>query len=116
LVREGYTPVILRDDLAARLKAQIEQRYRSERRKPELSTFIQDVLWKWLEDQEDEQRFTHVNTWEDKVRITDRQHPNTLIDVLIREGKLYCTFDKRANCEHVGFVWTLPQVRRALST
>ena len=35
---------------------------------------------------------------------------NRIAEVLLKEGELQCLLDERADCVHVGFVYSLPEL------
>jgi hypothetical protein len=43
------------------------------------------------------------------VFIKDR-NKNRVIELIVRDGDLWCDLDKAKDCSHIGFAWAIPQV------
>ena len=46
---------------------------------------------------------------QDRVVLKDNKR-NRIAEVLLKEGELQCLLDERADCVHVGFVYSLPEL------
>jgi len=118
LVKKGWTQVILKDALASKVQARLEEVYKNKQRKPELSTYIQDILWEVIESEEILRRYgpflSKFAVEDDKVFLRDNRK-NTLVELDFRDGELFCQEDERFDCVHVGFAWALPEVYKALN-
>jgi Arc/MetJ-type ribon-helix-helix transcriptional regulator len=77
--------------------------------------FVMDAIRTFLKPFEEliENRFQHINVFEDHVTILDRIK-NSLVDVYFRNGKPYCEYDKSFDCEHIIFALNIPEVREDL--
>jgi hypothetical protein len=40
---------------------------------------------------------------------------NRVVDLLIKNGKITCLFDKKDDCMHVGFAYSIPSVNKLLN-
>ncbi|HZE79235.1 MAG TPA: hypothetical protein VE089_11875 [Nitrososphaeraceae archaeon] len=49
-----------------------------------------------------------------RVVVKDNKR-NRIAEVLLKDGQLQCLLDKRADCVHVGFVYSLPDLYRILN-
>ncbi|MCL4436383.1 MAG: hypothetical protein M1387_06695 [Thaumarchaeota archaeon] len=118
MVKKGWTQVILKDELACTLLARLEEVYKNKPRKPELSTFIQDILWEVIESEEILRRYgpflSKFAVEPGKVFLRDNRK-DTLVELDFRDGELFCQEDERFDCVHVGFAWALPEVYKALN-
>ena len=117
MVKAGYTEVILKDDLAARLTERIEQEYTGHRFKPKLSSYVQDLLWEMLERDPKLQRYgpflAYRGATDGRIRIQDN-FLGSLVEIQIRDGKLMCLEDRRDDCLHVGFAFAVSEVHKVL--
>lgn len=118
MVKEGWTQIIVKDDLAARLRARLEEEHRLARRKPELSTYVQDLLWDVLERDEILRRYgpfmEYREAYDSRIRLQDNRS-HELVEVQARDGKLVCLKDHREDCVHVGFCFAIPEVYKVLA-
>ncbi len=118
MVKKGWTQVILKDELANKVQARLEEAYKNKPRKPELSTYIQDILWEIIESEETLRRYgpflSKFAVEDDKVFLRDNRK-NTLVELNLKDGELFCQEDEQTNCVHVGFAWALPEVYRAMN-
>lgn len=73
-------------------------------------------LIEWFISKQPKPRFEHFNVCDDHVTIIDRAiQPDELLNVYIRDKKLYCESCQTDNCVHVGYAWTIPKVREKLN-
>lgn len=119
MVKPGYTQVIVKNDLAERVKKKINREYQNKMSKPELSTYVQEVLWDVVESDEVMREYgAYLEKYsldEDKVLIRDnRPNVHRIAEITFSDGMLYCTLDKSTDCLHVGFAWSIPAVYRVL--
>lgn len=117
LTREGWTNLVIKDELKDKLEERINKEYTSQRRKPQLSTYIQDLLWEVIESDEILRRygpFLEEDAIEpDRVFIKDNRLRRTA-ELTIESGDLYCDIDQSLNCVHIGFAWAIPRVYKAM--
>jgi hypothetical protein len=50
----------------------------------------------------------------DRVILKDNKQ-NRIIEVMVRNGELYCLLDERSDCVHVGFAYSIPEVYSAIN-
>jgi predicted CopG family antitoxin len=46
---------------------------------------------------------------QNRVTLKDNKR-NRIVEVLLKDGELQCLLDERADCVHVGFVYSLPEL------
>jgi hypothetical protein len=46
---------------------------------------------------------------QNRVVLKDNKR-NRIVEVMLKEGELQCLLDERADCVHVGFVYSLPEL------
>jgi len=118
--RKGYVSLILAEDLADKVRERIKEEYTRERKPPELSTYVQKLLWEIIESDEAIKRvgpyLEKVAIHEDTILIRDnRRKVDRIVEVKLRNNELYCTHDESLECVHIGFAWALPEVYKALN-
>ncbi|MBI2184218.1 MAG: hypothetical protein HYU39_04580 [Thaumarchaeota archaeon] len=59
-------------------------------------------------------RLQHFNVNEDHITVIDNELGGRLIDVYIRERRLWCDSCRRDDCIHVGYAWSIDDVKRTL--
>jgi hypothetical protein len=47
---------------------------------------------------------------QNRVVLKDNKRNNRIAEVMLKEGELQCLLDERADCVHVGFVYSLPEL------
>ena len=40
---------------------------------------------------------------------------NRIVELKIKKGKIFCEFDKKDDCIHVGFAYSIPEVNKLLN-
>jgi hypothetical protein len=60
-------------------------------------------------------RFKHINSKEDHITLLDNLQ-RRIIDVYVKDGKLYCEQDASNNCEHTRAVSKYPEVKKLFKT
>lgn len=117
MVRKGWTQVIVKDDLTERMRRRLEDEYRSKARKPQLSTYVQDILWQIIEEDEILRQcgpFLEKMTVEsDRIFIKDNRM-DEIAELRLKDGRLHCGRDNSFECVHVGFAWAIPEVYRTM--
>src|SRR5215217_4663825 len=51
---------------------------------------------------------------QNRVVLQDNKR-NRIAEVMLKEGELQCLLDERADCVHVGFVYSLPEIYSRIS-
>ena len=66
-----------------------------------------------------QKRFSHQNTYEDKVRILDNRigQMGDIVTIFLRgkEKDGFCDYCERNDCIHVKYMWDLPDVKEILT-
>ena len=117
--RKGYVPIILKEELADKVRERLEEEYGEERKLPQLSTYVQKLLWDIIESNEILKNYgpylEKVAIHEDTILIRDnRRKVDRIVEVKLRDNELFCTYDEGFECVHIGFAWALPEVYKAL--
>lgn len=83
-----------------------------------LSQFVDSAIRELLEKLESS-RFSHINTYDDKVRISDDKigRFGDIVTVFLRddEKKGFCDYCESHKCIHVKYMWELPDVVKILN-
>jgi len=53
---------------------------------------------------------SHFNVYEDHVTIKD-EDLERYVDVQVKGGRLYCTYDETESCGHVDYAWQIDRVQ-----
>jgi hypothetical protein len=80
------------------------------------SAFITSILNKSLEQTpplQNESMMKMVYLKNNLLAIQDNLH-NRVVDLSIKDGKITCLFDKKDDCIHVGFAYSIPSVNKLL--
>ena len=79
--------------------------------------FVDSAIRELLEAIE-QRRFSHQNTYEDKVRILDNNigEMGDIVEVFLKDDvkKAFCGYCEKEDCVHVKYMWDLPQVTKIL--
>ena len=51
---------------------------------------------------------------EDDIIFLKDNRLTKIVLLRVREGELYCDLDKKKDCAHVGFAWSIPKVYRIM--
>jgi hypothetical protein len=110
----------LKDDLADKIKDRLKKDHAEDFKPPELSTYVQNILWEIIESDELIKRIgpylEKLAIYEDTILIRDnRRKVDRTIEVKLKDNELYCTYDESFECVHIGFAWALPEVYKALN-
>lgn len=77
------------------------------------SQFIDSALKEKLEEFE-QKRFSHQNTYEDKVRILDNKigKMGDIVTIYLKEDQKegFCDYCEKADCVHVKYMWEIKDV------
>ncbi|MCL4435802.1 MAG: hypothetical protein M1503_11590 [Thaumarchaeota archaeon] len=79
-----------------------------------ISDFI-DYAANKIESPEVKPRFEHFNVFDDHATIIDHALGDRLINVYLKDHKLWCEFDESFGCIHVGYAHSIKKVQEALS-
>jgi hypothetical protein len=64
-----------------------------------------------------ESQFISVVGFDDNVlTLKDYRKKNRFVEVYLRNNQLWCDYDKKSDCIHVGFALALPEVRKRLTS
>ena len=114
---KGWKSTSLKEDTIQRLKNLFEK----ESKKLEayeinsISEFIDYSINKFSESPTPKPRMEHFNVFEDHVTVIDHDIGDRIINVYIKDGKLWCEHDESFDCIHVGFAYSIPKVQRSLA-
>lgn len=54
-------------------------------------------------------RFEKIELQNDLLVIRDKKI-NRIIDLSLKNGKIFCLIDKKSDCQHVGYAYSLPEI------
>jgi len=107
--------------LPKNLVDEVERTIQTDMIKKEGITSISQFISRTVNDkiQELEQkRFSHQNTYEDKVRILDNKlgRLGDIVTIFLRDEKKdsFCDYCEQNDCIHVKYMWELPDVVKTL--
>ena len=110
----GWRPVQLPKDLVDEVEKVIETPEVKKTGVTSISQFISRIIDEHLESS----RFSHQNTYEDKVRILDNKigKLGDIVTIFLRNDKKdgFCDYCEQNNCVHVKYMWELPDVVKIL--
>ncbi len=110
----GWRPVQLPKDLVDEVEKVIET---SEVKKTGV-TSISQFISRIIDDHLESSRFSHQNTYEDKVRILDNKigKLGDIVTIFLKEElkKGFCDYCESENCVHVKYMWELEDVVKIL--
>lgn len=103
------------------LSHEIEKVLRTDEGKKEgltnLSQFVDSAIRELLEKLESS-RFAHINTYEDKVRISDDKIGKfgDIVTIFLRDDlkKVFCDHCKKDDCIHIKYMWELDDAVKIL--
>jgi hypothetical protein len=117
MVRKGWVSIVLKEDLAKKINEKIESEYKEKHKKPQLSTYVQDLLWEVIESEEILRKYgpflEKFAVEPDKIFIKDNRL-DRIAELVLKDGELYCRLDESLNCVHIGFAWSIPEVYKAM--
>ena len=58
-------------------------------------------------------RFEMIQFQNNLLVIKDKKE-NKIIDLSFKDGKIFCHIDKKTDCQHVGFAYSLPEIYHSL--
>jgi|APSaa5957512535_1039671.scaffolds.fasta_scaffold05746_11 hypothetical protein len=77
-------------------------------------TSISQFISRLIDEELEHQRFTHENTYEDKVRIRDDKigKLGDIVTIFLKSDtkKGFCDYCESEDCIHVKYMWELPDV------
>lgn len=100
----------------------LEKRYELEKRKnPKISfaSFISDSAIIELERRKilKEAQYISIVSFDDNVlTLKDHRKRDRFVEVHLKNKQLWCSFDRKFDCTHIGFALALPEVRNALNS
>lgn len=103
------------------LNGEIEKSLQSEEAKKlgltNIAQFVDSAIRELLEELE-QKRFSHQNTYDDKVRILDNKigKMGDIVTIFLRNEfkKGFCDYCESENCVHVKYMWELEDVVKIL--
>lgn len=112
---KGWKTITIREDVYQKLERYLETNEEAlSEMKVETTSDLIDLAFENLPNKV-KPRFEHFNVCEDHATILDRQLGNRLINVYIKDHKLWCELDESYGCIHVGYAYSIPKVQMALS-
>jgi len=118
LPKEGFAVITLTDEACKRAKSH----YRMKSKKGliskniSFSRFVTELLERALENDSQisqiEPLFRKLGTLNDSIVVTDRSNQIAEVKIIFRKkgAELFCVLDKRADCAHVGFAYSTPEL------
>lgn len=108
---------MLREEVVTRVEQLKEEKDVDHPRKTPLGAFLERLLWPVLENEEILRRYgpflSKLEITPDSVLLRDNRE-NIIVELVLKEGDLFCLHDERSDCVHVGFAWALPEVYKAM--
>lgn len=113
-VRQFIVPVELGDLLEEKLVVD----HPADAARPKMSTYIQSLLWTVVENDKILRAYAPYlglipETEGDSVYLKDWKL-GKVVEIRVRDNKLWCDEDETFGCAHVGFVWAQPELYRRL--
>ena len=109
-----YKNISVKTELAETIENFVEENpsygYRS------IAQFMEDAARKRLEELNalgTLPRFEHFNRGLNGVRITDRKL-RRIADIYFKPEGIWCDLDQKANCEHITFALTVPEIQEVI--
>ena len=119
MVKEGWVSANIRISLADRIKKTLATKEAEDEGLTNFNQFIDSAIRELLEDIE-QKRFTHQNTYEDKVRILDNRigKIGDIVTIFLRDESKdgFCDYCEKNNCVHVKYMWELEDVVKILKS
>lgn len=112
---KGWKTITIREEFYKWLADYLE---RNEKALAEANIYsLNDLLWYSVQKLPNQitPRFEHFNVFEDHATIVDHQLGDRLINVYIKDHKLWCELDESFGCIHVGYAHSIGKVQMALS-
>lgn len=109
MAKEGWTQVILKNELAEKLKQKSPKNI-------QLSTYVQSILQDMIETEQAIRDFAplqFVNAMDSSVFLKDRVK-GRVIELIVKDSKLFCQLDESDDCIHVGFAWAIPAIYKVM--
>ena len=109
---KGYVTIQIRESLQNKLKEAYELKkvdlFAKENIKS-YSAYAQKLLERAIDQDILKGRFEIRNRFENTVTVRDYYRVKDA-DVTLKEGKVFCELDRSADCDHVGFVLSDPEI------
>jgi len=116
--KPGFKSYSIREDLYNSLQKKFEQE-KSSLRKKGVTSFSAFLTYLMNQKFESTLLKDH-NPMLEKVKIVSNtiilkdNIKNRVVELKIKKGKIFCEFDKKTDCIHVGFVYSLPEIYEIL--
>ena len=115
--KENWVTTKVRRTLSSEIEKILETNEAKKEGLTNLSQFVDSAIRELLEKLESS-RFTHENTYENKVRIRDDKIGSLgdIVTIFLRddEKKGFCDYCESNICIHVKYMWELPDVVKIL--
>ena len=111
----NWGSIRIRRDLIDRIAVILKTKEAKNRGYTNIAQFTDVALRNAVRDLE--RRFSHINMYEDHVKILDSQldGKGRILSVYFkRDGKPYCDYCEETDCTHVQYAWELPEARKVL--
>ncbi len=117
MVKETWSAANVRKSLIIRIKKTLNTEEGKEEGLNNVNQFIDSAVRELLEKLE-EKRFSHQNTYDDKVRILDNKigKMGDIVTIFLKEElKIgFCDYCESEKCVHVKYMWELEDVVKIL--
>lgn len=117
MVKETWSAANIRKSLIDKIKKTLNTEEAKEEGLNNVNQFIDSAVRELLEKLE-QKRFSHQNTYDDKVRILDNKigRMGDIVTIFLRDEfkKGFCDYCESENCVHVKYMWELPDVVKIL--
>lgn len=117
--REAYKTVYLslRQELVERIEKVREAKQGDKVTRISLASTIEDLLVPELERNEVLRRYAPflepIGVVDNVITIRDNRLMR-IVELRVKEGKLYCDLDRGKSCVHIGFAWSIPKVYKVM--
>ena len=110
---KGYQTLTLRNIVFAKLVDAYEKKKRDLIMEDikSYTAYAQKLLEKAIEQDVLEGRYEIIDKIDNKVVVKDYYKIKN-VEVMIKQGRLFCTLDESGDCDHVGFVLSDPSVMK----
>jgi hypothetical protein len=120
MTKSGFKSYAIKEELYKFLK-DIFEKNKNELKKLGVNSFSAFLTYRISEKVEQQnkmkgykQKFEKIKIISNTIILKDNLIDRT-IELKINEGKIFCQYDKKQNCAHVGFLYSFPEVYEMLN-
>jgi len=115
--RSGFKSYSIKEDLYEIIKKEFNENRHELRLQgiTSISAYFSYLINKNIEESDSKasKRFSLIKIIANKVIVKDSV-PDRVIELTINQGKIYCEQDKKTDCIHVGFAYSLSEIYKLL--